>query len=112
MGAQADLPVAALDVVAAQHGADTGCGGGCVALSALLATRMGAEFMPNLNEGDIALHALRIPGTSLTPGDRDAEDSGNAHQAVPGGGQVFAKIGTAEIATDPMPPSVADTSSC
>ncbi|PZP50891.1 MAG: CusA/CzcA family heavy metal efflux RND transporter, partial [Azospira oryzae] len=37
-----------------------------VALSLLLATRMGSEFVPSLNEGDIALHALRIPGTSLT----------------------------------------------
>ncbi|MBF6592742.1 MAG: efflux RND transporter permease subunit, partial [Ktedonobacterales bacterium] len=37
-----------------------------VALGALLATRMGAEFIPSLDEGDIALHALRIPGTSLT----------------------------------------------
>ena len=37
-----------------------------VVLSVLLATRMGAEFVPSLNEGDIALHALRIPGTSLT----------------------------------------------
>ena len=36
-----------------------------VVLSGLLATRMGSEFVPSLNEGDIALHALRIPGTSL-----------------------------------------------
>lgn len=35
-------------------------------LSGLLATRLGSEFVPSLNEGDIALHAIRIPGTSLT----------------------------------------------
>ncbi|MDU1658306.1 MAG: CusA/CzcA family heavy metal efflux RND transporter, partial [Stenotrophomonas maltophilia] len=35
-------------------------------LAGLLASRMGTEFIPNLDEGDIALHALRIPGTSLT----------------------------------------------
>ena len=35
-----------------------------VVLSGLLATRLGSEFVPSLNEGDIALHALRIPGTS------------------------------------------------
>jgi len=37
-----------------------------VALSGAAATRLGAEFIPNLDEGDIALHALRIPGTSLS----------------------------------------------
>ena len=36
-----------------------------VALSGVAATRLGSEFIPNLNEGDIAMHALRIPGTSL-----------------------------------------------
>src|SRR3546814_7470651 len=43
--------------------------GGAVALVAIAgfaATRMGSEFVPNLDEGDIALHALRIPGTSLS----------------------------------------------
>ena len=35
-------------------------------MAGLLATRLGTEFIPNLDEGDIALHALRIPGTSLT----------------------------------------------
>jgi len=40
--------------------------GVAVVLSALLLTRMGSEFVPSLNEGDIALHALRIPGTSLS----------------------------------------------
>lgn len=35
-------------------------------LSVLLATRLGSEFVPSLNEGDIALHAIRIPGTSLS----------------------------------------------
>ena len=37
-----------------------------VVLAGLLATRMGSEFIPSLDEGDIALHAMRIPGTSLT----------------------------------------------
>ncbi|MDN4040320.1 efflux RND transporter permease subunit, partial [Massilia sp. YIM B02443] len=37
-----------------------------VVLSGLLATRLGSEFIPNLNEGDIAIQALRIPATSLT----------------------------------------------
>src|SRR3546814_817991 len=36
-----------------------------VVLSGLLAARMGTEFIPTLDEGDIAVHALRIPGTGL-----------------------------------------------
>ncbi len=79
-----------------------------VTLSLLLATRMGSEFVPNLNEGDIALHALRIPGTSLT---QAVEMQGELERVIKGFPEVdsiFAKIGTAEIATDPMPPNVAD----
>ena len=79
-----------------------------VALSGLLATRMGSEFMPSLNEGDIALHALRIPGTSLTTAvdmQNELEAKIKTFSEVE---RVFSKIGTAEIATDPMPPSVAD----
>lgn len=37
-----------------------------IVLSGLLTTRMGSEFIPSLDEGDIAVHALRIPGTSLS----------------------------------------------
>jgi cobalt-zinc-cadmium resistance protein CzcA len=79
-----------------------------VALSALLATRMGAEFVPSLNEGDIALHALRIPGTSLTQAVEMQKTLEMRIKAFPEVDKIFAKIGTAEIATDPMPPSVAD----
>ncbi len=77
-------------------------------LSGLLATRLGSEFVPSLNEGDIALHAIRIPGTSLTTAiemQNELEDKIKTFAEVE---RVFSKIGTAEIATDPMPPSVAD----
>src|SRR3546814_10889955 len=37
-----------------------------VVLAGLGATRLGSEFIPQLDEGDIAMHALRIPGTSLS----------------------------------------------
>jgi len=79
-----------------------------VALSALLATRMGAEFVPSLDEGDIALHALRIPGTSLTQAIEMQQALEKRIKAFPEVDTIFAKIGTAEIATDPMPPNVAD----
>ncbi len=77
-------------------------------LSGLLATRLGSEFVPSLNEGDIALHAIRIPGTSLTTAiemQNELEEKIKTFAEVE---RVFSKIGTAEIATDPMPPSVAD----
>ena len=80
-----------------------------VLLSGLQASRMGTEFVPNLDEGDIALHALRIPGTSLS---QAVEMQGLLEARInefPEVANVFTKIGTAEVATDPMPPSVADT---
>jgi cobalt-zinc-cadmium resistance protein CzcA len=79
-----------------------------VLLSGLLATRMGSEFVPSLDEGDIALHALRIPGTSLTQAIGMQIQLEKTIKAFPEVEDVFAKMGTAEIATDPMPPSVAD----
>jgi heavy metal efflux system protein len=80
-----------------------------VALSGLIATRMGSEFIPSLNEGDIAMHALRIPGTSLSTAIEMQNSLEKTIKQFPEVDKVFAKIGTAEIATDPVPPSVADT---
>ncbi|BDB30592.1 CusA/CzcA family heavy metal efflux RND transporter (plasmid) [Cupriavidus sp. P-10] len=77
-------------------------------ISGALATRMGSEFIPSLNEGDIALHALRIPGTSLSQAIQMQTALEKRIKAFPEVDRVFAKIGTAEIATDPVPPSVAD----
>ncbi len=79
-----------------------------VALSALLATRLGSEFVPSLDEGDIALHALRIPGTSLSTAIEMQNALEETIKTFPEVDKIFAKIGTAEIATDPVPPSVAD----
>ena len=74
-----------------------------------LATRMGSEFIPSLDEGDIALHALRIPGTSLSQAVGMQQVLEREISKLPEVASVFAKLGTAEVATDPMPPSVADT---
>jgi cobalt-zinc-cadmium resistance protein CzcA len=80
-----------------------------VVLAALQATRMGTEFVPNLDEGDIAMHALRIPGTSLSQAVEMQTSLEARLSEFPEVRHVFTKIGTAEVATDPMPPSVADT---
>lgn len=74
----------------------------------LVATRLGSEFLPTLDEGDFAIHALRIPGTSLEQAVRMQHDIEVALASFPEVANVYSKIGTAEIATDPMPPSVSD----
>ena len=79
-----------------------------VVLCLLIASRMGSEFIPSLDEGDIALHALRIPGTSLSQAVQMQDMLEKQIKEFPEVKEVFAKLGTAEIATDPMPPSVAD----
>lgn len=72
-------------------------------------SKLGSEFMPQLDEGDIALHALRIPGTGLSQSLQMQLLLEREIAALPQVAKVFSKLGTAEIATDPMPPNVADT---
>ena len=80
-----------------------------VVLSLLLASRMGSEFAPNLNEGDFAIQALRVPGTSLTQSlDMQMQLERTLKESFPEIERVFARTGTAEIASDPMPPNISD----
>ncbi|WP_339616316.1 CusA/CzcA family heavy metal efflux RND transporter [uncultured Gilvimarinus sp.] len=79
-----------------------------VAVCIWLATTLGSEFIPQLDEGDIALHALRIPGTGLEQSIKMQSQLEERLKAFPEVDKVIAKIGTPEVATDPMPPSVAD----
>jgi len=79
-----------------------------VVFSIWLATTLGSEFVPQLNEGDIALHAMRIPGTGLEQAVEMQEILEQRIKSFPEVDKVFARIGTPEIATDPMPPNVAD----
>lgn len=83
--------------------------GTLVLFSGWLATRLGSEFIPSLDEGDIALHALRIPGTGLEQALGMQATLESRIKQFPEVDKVVGKIGTADIATDPMPPSVADT---
>jgi cobalt-zinc-cadmium resistance protein CzcA len=80
-----------------------------VVVSIWLSTRLGAEFIPQLDEGDIALHAMRIPGTGIEQAvdmQKLLETTIMKYEQVQ---TVFAKTGTAEVATDAMPPNVTDT---
>ncbi len=79
-----------------------------VIFSGYQATKLGSEFAPNLDEGDIAMHALRIPGTSLSQAVALQESLEDKIKQMPEVERVFAKIGTADVATDAVPPSVAD----
>jgi cobalt-zinc-cadmium resistance protein CzcA len=85
-------------------------GGATIALlgAIFLATRMGGEFIPGLDEGDIALHAMRIPGTSVSQSIAMQIPIEKELLRIPEVDKVFSRIGTSDIATDPMPPNVAD----
>jgi len=86
-----------------------GSAGALVVLMGFVATRMGTEFVPSLDEGDVAMHAMRIPGTGLDQATRMQAQLEKRIARLPEVERVFGKLGTAEVATDPMPPSVADT---
>jgi cobalt-zinc-cadmium resistance protein CzcA len=79
-----------------------------VVFSGWLSTTLGSEFIPQLKEGDIALHAMRIPGTGLEQAVSMQFQLEERIMEFPQVDKVFAKIGTPEVATDPMPPNVAD----
>ncbi|MFZ5737570.1 MAG: efflux RND transporter permease subunit [Pseudomonadota bacterium] len=79
-----------------------------VVVSGYAATRMGGEFIPSLDEGDVAIQAMRIPGTSLTQSLDMQIALEKRILAIPEVKDVFARTGTAEVATDPMPPSISD----
>ncbi|HHX8417260.1 TPA: CusA/CzcA family heavy metal efflux RND transporter [Legionella pneumophila] len=80
-----------------------------VVVSLIIAFRLGGEFIPSLDEGDIAMQVMRIPGTSLTQSIAMQDMVEKRVKQFPEVNSVFAKIGTAEVATDPMPPNFADT---
>jgi cobalt-zinc-cadmium resistance protein CzcA len=80
-----------------------------VVLSGLLATRLGSEFIPNLNESDFAVQALRIPGTSLSQSVQMQQQlERTLKDKFPEIERIFARTGTAQIASDPMPPNISD----
>jgi cobalt-zinc-cadmium resistance protein CzcA len=80
-----------------------------VAFSIWLATTLGSEFIPQLNEEDLLLQAIRIPGTSLSQSVEMQKALELKIQQFPQVKNVFSRIGTPEIANDPMPPNIADT---
>ena len=99
----------ALAAAMGNRAATVALAGALMLVTGAMATRLGSEFLPSLDEGDLLVHALRIPGTSLTTAIEMQHAVERTFKTYPEVDYVFSKIGTAEIATDPMPPSVADT---
>jgi len=79
-----------------------------VIATGVVASRMGGEFIPSLDEGDVAVQALRVPGTSLTQSVAMQMALEKRLLQIPEVKEVFARTGTAEVATDAMPPSISD----
>jgi cobalt-zinc-cadmium resistance protein CzcA len=97
-----------LNIILKNRAAVIAFAGVLVVLSILLSQKMGSEFLPTLDEKDFAVHALRVPGTSLSQAVSMQDTLEKKIKELPEVDYVFSKIGTADIATDPMPPSVAD----
>jgi heavy metal efflux system protein len=78
-------------------------------IAAVAFTSLGREFIPQLDEKNFALHAMRIPSTSV---EQSAAMQLHVERVIarfPEVATVFSKTGTAEVATDPMPGNVSDT---
>ena len=86
-------------------------GVGIAAFLAALAgfSMLGQEFLPQLDEGDILVQAVRVPGTSVDQSQAMQFEVERAIAREPEVRFVFSKTGTAELASDPMPPNATDT---
>ncbi|MFJ2489135.1 CusA/CzcA family heavy metal efflux RND transporter [Pseudomonas sp. NPDC087639] len=105
-----NLYAPALAWVMSHRAVAVGAALGVIVLSGVLTSRMGSEFVPSLSEGDFALQALRVPGTSLTQSvDMQQRLETLILAKMPEVERVFARTGTAEIASDPMPPNISDS---
>ncbi|MEQ1862219.1 MAG: CusA/CzcA family heavy metal efflux RND transporter [Chthoniobacteraceae bacterium] len=80
------------------------------ALSLVVFTRLGSEFIPQLDEGDFAFQLIRSSSAGLTSSlDLQKQSESVLRREFPEVKEVFSRIGTAEVATDPMNPNVSDT---
>ncbi|HKR88786.1 MAG TPA: CusA/CzcA family heavy metal efflux RND transporter [Phenylobacterium sp.] len=79
------------------------------AAAALTFSQLGREFIPTLDEGDIATEGRRVPSVSLEQSQAMQSQVERVLATVPEVREVFSKTGTAEVASDPMPPNASDT---
>jgi cobalt-zinc-cadmium resistance protein CzcA len=82
---------------------------GALALAGVAFTTLGQEFLPQLDEGNILVQAVRIPGTSVDQSQAMQFQVEKALAKAPEVRFAFSRTGTSEIASDPMPPNATDT---
>lgn len=104
-----DLYVSALAYAMTRRRKALGFAVGSFGLALLVFTQLGQEFVPTLDEKDIALNALRIPSAGIHQSTTMQRQLESELIKLPEVAYVFSKVGTAEMAADPMPPNAADT---
>lgn len=78
-------------------------------ITGFISTKLGSEFAPQLSEGDFAVQQLRSPSTGLEESLRIQKNTEKLLlKSFPEIKAVFARTGTAEVATDVMPPNISD----
>ncbi|MBP8234424.1 MAG: CusA/CzcA family heavy metal efflux RND transporter [Rhizorhabdus sp.] len=86
-----------------------GVGVGAFLAAILTFSFLGQEFLPQLDEGDLTAQVLRVPGTSVDQSQAMQSRIEREIGTLPEVRFVFSKTGTAELASDPMPPNISDT---
>nr|WP_250636010.1 CusA/CzcA family heavy metal efflux RND transporter [Brevundimonas sp. DS20] len=81
---------------------------GALVIGGIAFSTLGREFIPTLDEGDIAMQALRVPSASLEQSLAMQMALERVIKAQPEVKTIFARTGTAEAAVDPMPPNISD----
>ena len=82
---------------------------GALAVAGVAFTTLGQEFLPQLDEGNILVQAIRIPGTSVDQAQAMQFQVEKVIARQPEVSFAFSRTGTSEIASDPMPPNITDT---
>lgn len=77
-------------------------------ISIIVFTRMGGEFIPQLEEGDYAFHCILPQGSSLSQSIETSMQASRIIRTFPEVKQVIGRTGSAEVPTDPMPPEASD----
>lgn len=80
-----------------------------LAVAGSLFSRLGQEFIPTLDEKNLAMQAIRIPSTSLSQSQKMQSELEKVVSTFPEVAFIYSKTGTAEVASDPMPPNASDT---
>ena len=81
---------------------------GLLLVSVIVFSRMGGEFLPQLQEGDFAFHCILPQGSSLSQSIETSMQASRIIKSFPEVKEVVGKTGSAEVPTDPMPPEATD----